>query len=294
MIFLRVRVFSTAILSLLACISYGGTNSTSNTVTDASEPEEWPYRLPFLGAEAYEQGYDIPLPYGVGLSHMYAQRDIDVTSINVGIGAGNPVPVNDIVRADVTTKVNTTVARLDTWLFPFMNVYGFVGHVDNHSDVTLSLVDGTNNNVNVDTTWELSGPTYGGGAVLAAGYLNYFMTVDVNIFKAELEGDLSEEFTGATYTARAGWNGKALNDRNCRLWLGASYWNTASTIRGSTPILGGFSSINIEVEQEPKNPSNFNFGGYIEITRKIHLVADIGSNFDDAFSALVEINYRLF
>lgn len=288
MISAHIRSNLTMVLSLLVC----GTLADTNTVTATENTEEWPYRMPIFGAEAVAEGYEIPLPYGIGLSHMYAQRDIDVTSINAGLNSP-PTPINNIVTADVTTKVNTSVARLDTWLFPFMNVYGFVGHVDNHSDVTLSLDLGQPTPIEIDTVWELSGPTYGGGAVLAGGFRDYFMTLDVNLFNADLSGDLAEKFSGQTYSARAGWNGKALNDRNCRLWLGMSYWNVGSTVTGSSSTVGG-STIRIEVEQEPENPSNFNFGGYVEITPKIHLVTDIGSNFDDAFTALMELNYRLF
>lgn len=291
--FLRLSALSLLVLPLLALSVHSETNTLSGSVADEPEIEEWPYTLPIFGKEAVAQGYEIPLPYGIGFSHMYAERGIDVTSIKVDIFGSGLTPVNDIVRADVETTVNTTVGRLDTWIFPFMNIYGFVGHVDNNSDVTLSLnTSGTN--VNVDTQWDLSGPTYGGGIVLAGGYLDYFMTIDANFFKADLTGDLSEEFVGSTYTARAGWNGKMFNNRNTRFWLGASYWKTESTITGSTPILGGLSTLSIEVEQEPKNPGNINIGGYVEITRRVHFVFDYGTNFDDATTVLAEINFRIF
>lgn len=264
------------------------TNTVASTERSA---EDYPYLLPIFGAEAYEKGYDLPLPVGLGVSYMYAKRDIKVNSIKAGIN--NPgTPVDNLVDVDVTAKVNTTVARLDAWLFPFMNVYGFYGHVENTSPVVFNVnLGGSTNSVN--SQFDLSGPTYGGGVVLAGGYENYFMTIDANFFNADLTGDVNERFSGATYSARAGWNGE-IKDVPTRFWLGISYWDASSVITGSVPTGIGNNTLNFEVDQEPQNPEVYTIGGYVEITRKLHLVLDLGTNFDDATTVLAELNYRFF
>lgn len=265
-------------------------------VPDQRRAEDYPYLLPIFGADAYEKGYDLPLPVGIGLSHMYAERDITVTSIRAGINnPGNSV--DDLLDVEVESEVSTTVARLDAWLFPFMNVYGFYGHVDNKSPVVFNAeipqLGGGSTNVTVNSRFDLSGPTYGGGVVLAGGYEDYFMTLDANFFKADLTGSVSEEFSGATYSARAGWNGEVY-ERPTRFWLGASYWKTESVVSGSIPTGILNNTIEFEVDQEPANPLVYTVGSYIELTRKIHLTLDFGTNFDDAITMLAELNYRFF
>lgn len=269
------------------------TNAVETTERSA---EDYPYLLPIFGAEAYAKGFDLPLPVGIGLSQMYAERDINVTSIRAGINnPGNSV--DNLLSVDVESEVSTTVARLDAWLFPFMNVYGFFGHVDNKSPVVFKAEipqsGGGTTNVSVNSRFDLSGPTYGGGVVLAGGYEDYFMTLDANFFKADLTGSVSEEFSGATYSARAGWNG-IIREIPTRFWLGASYWNTESVVSGSIPI--GFlnNTLEFEVDQEPANPLVYTLGTYLELTRKIHLTLDFGTNFDDAKTILAELNYRFF
>ena len=294
MSFLRLTALSLLMPPLLAFSVYAETNSVYGPAAEGSEPEEWPYTLPIFGKEAVAQGYEIPLPYGIGISHMYAERGIDVTSVYAGINGANN-DVSSLLDVEVKTEVNTTVSRLDAWLFPFMNVYGFTGYVRNKSPVVFNVDAsgiGGSSNVVVKSRFDLSGPTYGGGVVLAGGYLDYFMTLDANFFKADLDGSVQEEFTGSTYTFRAGWNGK-IEQVPTRFWLGISYWNTQSEVTGSIPFLGN-NTIDFKVDQEPENPANFNLGGYVEMTKRLHLVVDLGSNFDDAFTALVELNCRIF
>lgn len=295
---MKVIKFVVAVLGIGACNLYAEPATNSLTATEETEvrsADDYPYILPIFGKEAYAEGYDLPLPVGIGLSHMYAKRDIEVTGIRAGINQpGNSV--DDTLDVDVKSEVSTTVARLDAWLFPFMNVYGFYGHVDNKSPVVfnaeLPQLGGGSTNVSVNSRFDLSGPTYGGGVVLAGGYENYFMTMDANFFSADLTGTVSEKFSGATYSARAGWNGILLQ-RNTRFWLGASYWKTESVVSGSIPFVGD-NTIEFEVDQQMANPMVYTLGGYMELTRKIHLVLDFGHNFDDATTILAEINYRFF
>lgn len=118
------------------------------------------------------------------------------------------------------------------------------------------------------------------------------MTLDANFFKADLDGDVSETFSGSTYTARGGWNGK-VNAVPCRFWLGMSYWNTSSEVTGdiTLPYLG---DVRFEVDQKPEEAVVYNLGSYIELTRKVHLIIDFGFNTNSDRTFLVELNYRLF
>lgn len=282
---------------LAAFLATASAMAETNAMTGTQIPlPEYPYLLPIFGQQAIEQGYELPLPIGIGISHMYAKRDIDVTSVRAGINFPG-TSVDDLLDVEVETEVNTTVARLDAWLFPFMNIYTFFGHVDNKAPVAfranIPQLGGGTTNVTLNSRFDLDGPTYGGGVVFAGGYGDYFMTLDANFFRAELTGTVDEVFSGSTYTARGGWNGKLYN-KSTRLWLGASYWNTESIVSGSVPTGILNSTIEFEVDQEPADSANFNLGGYVELTRKVHLVLDFGSNFDDATTVLAEINYRFF
>ena len=68
---------------------------------------EW---LPIWGREAREKGFDLPLPFGVGLTYTYIKQDMVVSDVKI---KGNPLNVN---LRDAATATHTGVFRADVWL----------------------------------------------------------------------------------------------------------------------------------------------------------------------------------
>jgi len=44
--------------------------------------------------------------------------------------------------------------------------------------------------------------------------------------------------------------------------------------------------------ERPVNPANLNFGTNVEISKKLHLAFDVGTNFDDMKSLIASFTYR--
>ena len=254
-----------------------------------NETEEYPYYLPFLGQKAIDAGEELPLPMGISMNYYYVKRDIDVKTIQASLN-NNPLgSVDDLVAVDVQTRVQTGVVRLDAWIFPFLNVYGLLGHIDNESSIDASVTIGTNRNINIKTDSGFQGTTTGLGTVLAAGYNDFFMTIDANWVFSELGDAFDTTFQGQIYNARIGWKGK-IRDHNTRVWLGGAYWDTEREMSGSIPV--GANTVNFRVVQGPVNPTTYSLGLNYEFTERWNIVLDVGGNGNDASSFLCAFNYR--
>ena len=153
---------------LFTFCSFSATNQTERTAIlplDHSE-NEYPYLLPFLGQKAIDAGEEIPLPLGISAAFYHVTRDIDVTSISASINDNPLQSVDDSLKMDVTTPVNTGSLRMDAWILPFLNVYGLIGGIENTSEINANFdIDGTNYNLRADGSF--SGTATGFGTVLA-------------------------------------------------------------------------------------------------------------------------------
>lgn len=279
---------------LLAALTFLSTQASAHLGEDTTHPQangEYEYILPLLAQKALDAGEEIPLPFGVSIAYYYVDRDIEVSDVSASINNNPLQSVDNFISFDVGTTVHTATVRLDTWIFPFLNVYGLFGHVDNSSEVRAKVnIGGTDYNIQADGGFV--GTTSGLGAVLAAGYSDFFMTLDANYIYTDLGNAFTSRFQGQIYNARAGWKGK-INDHNTRIWLGATYWDTERTMSGSIPVNGGpIQKINFEVTQRPVNPSNFSIGCNYEFNPHYNIVVDLGSNFKDATIFLLSLNYR--
>jgi hypothetical protein len=77
--------------------------------------------LPIWGRQAREKGFDLPLPFGVGVSYTYIDQHMVVSDVKI-----QDKPLGVTIR-DAATTSHTGVLRFDTWVFPFLNVYGLAG-----------------------------------------------------------------------------------------------------------------------------------------------------------------------
>ena len=165
---------------------------TSTIQKDEVEDDE-PF-LPIFGKEAREKGYELPKSYGVNVNYMNIHQNINVKSIQFD---GLTIPfINrplkpDLFKIDVLStrqRSHTETLRLDAWVFPFMNVYGVVGHTKGRS-ISKINVGSTNPFVNkliksmgdmdgIDFVLKFKGTTYGLGTTFAGGVGNWFGLLD--------------------------------------------------------------------------------------------------------------------
>jgi hypothetical protein len=245
-------------------------------VTSLKQNESWTSFLPLMADKAFEHGYELPLPFGVGVNFITLKRDIEVKEIRAGFGELQDV--TDLVAVDATTDVNTFIARVDAWILPFLNFYVMGGYIENQSDIsatfTIPNLGGGNTNITINSTGDLSGTLIGGGITLAAGYADFFLTLDANYSETTLDGVLDETIQVGMYTMRTGWNGK-IGKTPLQIWLGGMYWDSERVVKGTV------GSIKFEVLQGPADPFNLTLGANVELTKKFHLLAEYAFNFDD-------------
>lgn len=171
-------------------------HTTTSSAPVAATPEKESSILPIWGDEARARGYDLPLPFGVSVSHMNIRQNINVDSINFnGLGWDSyqlPSSLFDIKVDKTRQKSKTDTLKLDMWLLPFMNVYGIVGHtkgsslskVSVNSDpskypmgsmdwIIAQVVKGMHDSgqlQDLDFKLKFKGTTYGAGTTFVGGY----------------------------------------------------------------------------------------------------------------------------
>jgi len=261
--------------------------------TETQNTERWSSFLPLMADEAKKRGYELPLPFGVGISFLMLKRDIEVTDVEAGLNSDpQPVPVD--LALDTKTFVSNMTFRFDTWLLPFFNLYAIAGYTQSESRVNVQFTiptpgPGPDIPVDLDIEGTLDGPTIGGGMTLATGYQNFFLTVDGNYSYTDLGGIFDEAVNAIVVSAKTGWHGP-VGKTKLAVWIGGTYWDTKREVTGSIPV--GSNTVFFKVEQGPINPVNLNFGTNVEISKTIGLVADVGANFDDMNSLILALIYR--
>ena len=92
----------------------------------------WSDFLPFLGKEAREAGYLLPLPFGISLVGLTQEQPFTVSEIGLAVDGQQSEIINDFIDDSINAKnlkVSDTTynLRFDAWILPFWNVYGLVG-----------------------------------------------------------------------------------------------------------------------------------------------------------------------
>lgn len=238
-------------------------------------------RLPFLGDLARERGYELPQPFGAGAVFYYLSRGIDIGEVRLGRNGAPVEPVGDFVDLGSNANVANANVKFDLWLLPFLNVYAIAGYIWNEADTRLDLTlpplvpGGASRRRSVVVPTAVEGSVGGLGVTLAGGYRSLFFAADINAARADLGFD--EEFDAVVSSLRGGWNGKA-GSRPLRLWLNATYWDTAAVARGTIADPDG-GTLAFEVEQGPLYPWTYGAGAQLDILPSFHLAADVGADF---------------
>ncbi len=240
-------------------------------------PREWGRALPFLAQKVLNEGYDLPLPYGVGLTYADVEQDQLLTNLEVGFN-GSPKELFEWVSFDqAVSKSKTASLKADAWLFPFMNVFAMIGQTEGDAmmDIYLegngmldqigedcsrpgpkplcSLLEDRIFLLPIDTSF--SGKTYGLGTTLAVGWRNFFFTLPLNATYADMDNTRTN---GLSYTAtpRLGYLSGTGRYGTLALFVGGNYLNVELEIDGDFAVPGTDLVINYSVDQ--KNADNWN------------------------------------
>lgn len=258
-------------------------------------PRKYDRELPFLAQKVVDKGFDLPLPWGFGLSVADVRQKMDLTGISVGWpGIGAPKEEYQAVSFDNTaTDTRSTQVKLDAWLFPFMNVFAMAGQAkgDVQMDVDLDgntilnrlgytcttpppliglrkkFCDALNNKTfHLPVKADVNAFTYGVGTVLAAGLNNWFVSVPISANWVEPAGGVAYGVT-KTVTPRGGRSVNLGRLGNFTAFGGGNWLESEYKIDG-TFVVPNVTVIEYTITQTSKDPWNLVLGFNWDFTRR--------------------------
>ncbi|MBU9978090.1 hypothetical protein KTP48_04980 [Proteus mirabilis] len=284
----------------------GGTALNSEGSLDTRTPASQSRVLPIWGDEARARGYDLPEPFGVSYNYMNLRQDVIVDKIGFNSSNIAMQGILDQLIIDVghTRSSNKShMVKLDSWVFPFMNVYGIYGKTKGTSIAQLKSV-GFNIDApmakNVPFNLDYEGKSYGAGFTLAGGYNQFFGTFDLNYTKTNLD-ILDGDIKALVITPRVGYEFvfqpliTGQGNTKLQVWTGAMYQDITQRFKGDVnklnlpgeiakpwmkPLMNG---MKFDVEQHLAHKWNNLIGARLEITRNFNIITEVGFNNRNSF-----------
>jgi hypothetical protein len=270
---------------------------------DPAAPEPHWSGLPIWGAEAEARGYQLPLPFGVGVTAYSARQPVDIQDLQLGRKGNAPVSVTNFLQINrVDTSQQNVSAKLDVLVFPFLDVYGLLGYTQGTTkgliqvpgDPVLGIVEPRELQLNA----AFSGPTYGAGATLQGGAkvsdwhdLTAIGVADWNRTQTKLSFDnesliANTKPVATVFSARVGLHGTLGPSMGAAVWIGAMHQRIQQTVAGSVAN----TDLQFVVVQSPTNPWNTLLGGLIEFGKDGYVLLEGG--FGLRTSILLSAAYR--
>jgi hypothetical protein len=277
-----------------------------------SAPRIWDRKLPFLAQAVIDEGYDLPLPYGIGLVYANVEQAMLLDDLEVGINGRDEEPFEFVGFENAEAHSESLQLKLDAWLFPFMNVFALFGKVEGEAPMDV-LLDGNDmldhlgvecgtippdplcvllkdKVITLPITAPFTGETYGLGTTLAGGWNNWFVAIPGSVTYADMHGT-STEGLAITVTPRFGRVVNMGRKGNLSLFAGGNYLYADLTVVGTVAYEG--LTIDYTVEQENKDPWNALVGFNWDINKHVSWAVEyngfIGSR--DAF--ITSVVWRL-
>lgn len=293
---------------------------------DSLAAVEYPYLFPLFGENIVRKGFELPYPIGISICYYQQSMGVIMDRVSLGLIEGQLMPLAFIGFEEVRNDAVNYNARVDLWLFPFLNIYGMLGYAKSEADVTLNAP------FEFETSVDFTGWTYGGGAVIAAGLQGFWITVNGSLAWTDME-DYYDPVRATVLSLRIGHRLPLIKSQNFHVWLGAMYQDPASEVSGRfmladivtdelagqfedyyltdwynalTPeeqqfidgfvqtLMGGSTDtqLDYEAEQHPENTWNMIAGAQLELSKSWSLQAELGF-LNKRNSLLVDLTYRL-
>jgi hypothetical protein len=261
----------------------------------AEAPRQWDRKMPFLAQKVINEGYDLPLPYGIGLVYAHVDQAQFLDELEVGINGNAKEPFEFATFENARSISDTVSIKADVWLLPFMNVFVNVGKVDGEApmDVILDgngmldqlgvdcdspppeplcpvLVDQT---IVLPITAPFSGISYTLGATLAGGWNNWFVAIPITTTNYEPSNNTTD---GDIFTAspRGGRIFDLGRKGKLSLYAGANYIDSNVTAEGTVSTPEGQLVIDYTIQQENKDKWNAVIGFNWDINRRLSWMAE--------------------
>ncbi|PQQ25802.1 hypothetical protein C6H69_22085 [Photorhabdus luminescens] len=287
------------ILSL--SVSQSGRSQTTADGSLSRKPNKQESRiLPIWGDEARAKGYDLPEPFGASYGYMNMRQNIIVDDIKIIIpNTPEFEDALDIQTGKTRGKNESHMLKLDTWVLPFLNVYGVYGWTKGTSKTNIEGInfDGMvfPSMKDIPFALDFKGKTYGGGFTLAGGYDQFFGTLDTNYTYTNLD-ILDGKISALVVTPRVGYEFifpsiiPGQGNTKLQVWTGGMYQKITQEFKGNINNLDlppAFSRLvkglndpdmKFKVKQHIASRWNNTVGARLEVTRHFNLLTEVGFN----------------
>jgi len=244
--------------------------------------------LPIWGVEAQAKGYEIPYPFGIGITGYSARQPVNIHDLQLARN-GPPRSVTNFLQIDtVDTSQQNVSVKFDVLVFPFLDVYVLGGYTTGTTkgliqvpeDPILGIIQPQVLQLNA----KFSGPTYGAGFTLQGGGkvsdwhdLTALGVIDWNRTKTKLTFEnesvvADTKPVASVFSARVGLHGTVGNSNGAAIWLGAMYQNIQQEVAGSVAN----TDLQFIVIQSPQKPWNTLIGGLFEFGKDGYVLLEGG------------------
>jgi hypothetical protein len=270
-------------------VSIPNTGFTTFDQQGEDAPRIWEHRLPFLAQKVIDEGYDLPLPYGIGVTYANVNQDMLLSGLEVGINGREKTPFEFVAFSDANAENDTGQLKIDAWLFPFMNVFALLGKIDGVARMDV-LLDGNGMLDQLDATCggfppnplcpilrdktftlpietSFSGTTYGIGTILAGGWHNWFVAIPITFTYADMDSTDTDGIA-LTVTPRFGRSIHMGQWGNLSLFTGGNYLDAELEVAGTVSTPDDLIVIDYTIEQKNEDKWNLLVGGNWDINRR--------------------------
>jgi hypothetical protein len=259
--------------------------------------------LPIWGAEAEARGYQIPLPFGIGITAFSARQPVNIQDLQLGRNGKNPVSVKNFLQIDkVDTSQQNVSAKFDVLVFPFLDVYALLGYTTGTTagliqvpeDPILGIIEPRVLQLNAS----FYGPTYGGGVTLQGGAkvndwrdLTAIVVADWNRTQTDLSFKnetliANTKPIASVFSARVGLHATVGPSNGAAIWIGAMHQKIQQTVAGDVAN----TDLQFVVVQSPVQPWNTLIGGLFEFGKDGYVLLEGGVG--ERMSILAAAVYR--
>ncbi|CAM4094092.1 porin family protein [Vibrio neonatus] len=300
----------------VANINHTINNDPVSDSSPSDDPKVWDRALPFFAQNVVEQGFDLPLPFGVSIIYVQTEQAMTLRDLEIGFNGGDKTPTPFVSFSDNSAVTYTPQLKLDAWLFPFMNVFASVGAINGHALVNFTLdgngiidMAGANcgrlpiepvcafedKSLTVATPEiDINGVNYTVGTVLAAGWNDYFFVLPISYSYADMQGSVTKGDVW-NISPRLGKQFPLQGSQSIAVFVGATYLDSRLTITGSVDVPGAGSTlqtIDYKLEQENLDKWMALAGMNYNFNREWSLSVEYGQKSSDKKQFISSLNYR--
>ncbi|WP_261816996.1 lipid-binding SYLF domain-containing protein [Vibrio gallicus] len=314
------RMMSVSVNDELTETGLGNAKFTNHVSSGDESNPRWDRPLPFFAQDVVDQGFSLPLPFGVSLLYAETKQDMSITGLEAGFNGGNTRPIEFMTFDNNYSHSRSPQLKLDAWVFPFMNVFASVGKVNGMAHVEFASDGSVANGIGDAITgskictkpgpkpdfcdswsghngWDaavdvdLDGWNYTIGATFAAGWKDYFLAIPVSVSYVDMKNARAEELV-INVTPRIGKQIPLKGTSSVDVYVGVSYLDSTLTIHGEHYEGLDGHHINYKIEQENLDKWMGLIGASYNFNRSWALQAEYGQNGSDKRQFVSSLTHR--